>query len=144
MDKPRFSRDILKPLLEKKWITIEKSSGNYRPGRPKEILKITRDISTIFEIATFALMKEKEYEIKNIEIHKEAQNHADDVDFDPESWDLKIDKIETSLEFYAYTSSTFYELKESLFSDIMRRAAGSTESKSPTVECTPNKPLSAP
>jgi hypothetical protein len=44
MDKSNFSRIVLKPLSGIGWIKVEKSPKTGHSGRPKEILKITKDI----------------------------------------------------------------------------------------------------
>lgn len=116
MNKSNFSRTVLNPLIRGGWIKIEKSPATYKPGRPKEILKITKDISKIYEILPLLLTRIKICEIKKIEILREANEQLEDVDFEMKIFEMK--KIETRLEFYEHLDGIFYELRQNLIREM--------------------------
>jgi hypothetical protein len=66
----------------------------------------------------FNLKRINESELENIEIHKEANEHMHDVDFDPELWDARIEAVEASLVFYEKLGSIFYELHRNSIHDL--------------------------
>ncbi|MCU0637127.1 MAG: MarR family transcriptional regulator [Methanothrix sp.] len=120
MDKSNFSRIVLKPLSGSGWIKVEKSPKTGYPGRPKEILKITKDISMLYGIIPVILKRIDECEIENMKVHKDASEHMDDVDFNPELWDILIEEKEASLEYFEHLGGIFYELQRNSISSLKR------------------------